>query len=54
MLFLLWGMICGEVTRRDDYGRPYKAFIGAHVCKHLFPLGPRLAQVANDNGGKAA
>lgn len=54
MLFLLWGMICGEVTRKDHYGRPYKAFIGAHVCNHLFPLGPRTVAIANDNEVQAA
>ena len=54
MLFLLWGMICGEVTRKDAWGRPYKVFIGEHVARHLFPLGPRLVAIANDNEVQAA
>ena len=54
MLFLLWGMICGEVTRKDAWGRPVTSFIGAQVCEHLFPLGPRTAAIANDNEVQAA
>lgn len=54
MLFLLWGMICGEVTRKDAWGRPSTVFIGAHVCNHLFPLTPRHVAIANDNEVQAA
>lgn len=53
MLFILWGMICGEVDRRDAWGRPYKAFIGEHFARHCF--GPaRVVQIANDNAASAA